>query len=140
MDPGLVNFDLHPSNPSLIITGNTFPSTVFCLFGGFWLTFGATIVPSYGAYGTYSTNGNVAEGLDEPQFYATFAFFLAVMTILCAVFTIASIRTNVIFFAILLLLVPTCKSPPCVAVATLILIRDNSWVSFCLLFRRFKRP
>jgi len=89
------------------ILGNTFPSTVFCLFGGFWLTFGATIVPGYGAYGTYSTSGNVTEGLNEPQFYATFSFFLVAMTILCAVFTVASIRTNMIFFAILLLLVPT---------------------------------
>jgi succinate-acetate transporter protein len=78
------------------------------MFGGFWLTFGATIVPSFGAYGTYSP-ATAAEGLNEPQFYATFSFFLVAMTILCTIFTVASIRTNVVFFAILLLLVPTCK-------------------------------
>lgn len=91
-------------------SGNTFPATVFCLFGGFWFTFGATIVPAYGAYGSYSTTGHVADGLDAPQFYATFSFLLVAMTILCAVFTVASIRTNVVFFGILFLLVPTCKS------------------------------
>lgn len=79
------------------------------MFGGFWLTFGATIVPGFGAYGTYSPATAAAQGLDEPQFYATFSFFLVAMTILCAIFTVASIRTNVVFFAILLLLVPTCK-------------------------------
>ncbi|KFH47467.1 hypothetical protein ACRE_016310 [Hapsidospora chrysogenum ATCC 11550] len=89
------------------ILGNTFPATIFCMFGGFWLTFGATIVPGFGAYGTYSPSTAAAQGLDEPQFYATFSFFLVAMTILCAIFTVASIRTNVVFFAILLLLVPT---------------------------------
>jgi hypothetical protein len=31
------------------------------------------------------------------------------MTILCAVYTIASIRTNIVLFSILLLLVPCCE-------------------------------
>lgn len=89
--------------------GNTFPATVFSLFGGFWLTFGATIVPGYGAYGLYSTTGQELDGLKQAQFFSTFAFFLIAMAILCAVFTVASIRTNMVFFAIFLLLVPTCK-------------------------------
>ncbi|KAI0855599.1 GPR1/FUN34/yaaH family-domain-containing protein [Xylaria cubensis] len=98
---------------------NTFPATVFGLFGGFWFTFGATIVPNFGAYGTYSTSGVVTEGLNEPQFYATFSFFLVAMTLLCAVFTVASIRTNVVLFLVLLLLVPTfgCLSASFFAVA-----------------------
>ncbi|KAH6962085.1 GPR1/FUN34/yaaH family-domain-containing protein [Ilyonectria sp. MPI-CAGE-AT-0026] len=89
------------------LLGNTFPATVFCLFGGFWLTFGATIVPGYGAYGLYSTTGSAADGLSEQQFYATFSFFLVSMTILCAIFMVASIRTNVVLFTIFLLLIPT---------------------------------
>ncbi|KAI1755937.1 GPR1/FUN34/yaaH family-domain-containing protein [Xylaria castorea] len=98
---------------------NTFPATVFGLFGGFWFTFGATIVPGYGAYGIYSASGVGVEGLDEPQFYATFSFFLVAMTLLCAVFTVASVRTNVVLFLILLLLVPTfgCLSASFFAVA-----------------------
>jgi hypothetical protein len=31
------------------------------------------------------------------------------MAILCALFTVASIRTNAVLFTVLLLLVPTCK-------------------------------
>lgn len=92
-----------------VFQGNTFPATVFCLFGGFWFTFGATIVPSYNAYGMYSTSGSAADGLNEPQFYATFSFFLVAMAVLCAIFTIASIRTNIVFFLIFILLVPCCK-------------------------------
>ncbi|KAJ3574010.1 hypothetical protein NPX13_g4504 [Xylaria arbuscula] len=101
------------------ILGNTFPATVFICFGGFWLTFGATIVPGYGAYALYSTSGIGAEGLEESQFYATFSFFLVAMTLLCAVFTVASIRTNVVLFTLLLLLVPTfaCLSGSFFAVA-----------------------
>lgn len=95
----------------LTLPGNTFPATVFCLFGGFWLTFGATIVPGYGAYTTYAESGTAVDGLAEPQFYATFSFVLVSMAVLCTVFTIASIRTNIVLFGILLLLVPTCKLP-----------------------------
>ncbi|KAK7430709.1 hypothetical protein QQZ08_002753 [Neonectria magnoliae] len=89
------------------ILGNTFPATVFGLFGGFWFTFGATIVPDYGAYGLYSTTGSAADGLSQEQFFATFAFFLISMAMLCTVLAIASIRTNIFLFTILLLLIPT---------------------------------
>lgn len=44
-----------------------------------------------------------------PKFYATFSFALVAMAILCALFTVASIRTNAVLFTVLLLLVPTCK-------------------------------
>lgn len=52
------------------------------------------------------------DGLKEAQFFATFSFFLVAMAILCTVFALASIRTNVVFFSIFLLLVPTCKMLP----------------------------
>lgn len=81
---------------------------MFGIFGGFWFTFGSTITPGFGAYGLYSTTGVVADGLKEPQFYATFSFFLISMTILCAIFAVASIRTNVVLLTILVILVPTC--------------------------------
>ncbi|KAG8672059.1 hypothetical protein FPOAC2_05430 [Fusarium poae] len=88
------------------ILGNTFPCTIFFTFGGFWIAFGATIVPGSGAYSTYSTTGNAADGLKEPSFYSTFALFLVAMAILCAVYSIASIRTNVCLFTVLVLLIP----------------------------------
>lgn len=84
---------------------------MFGLFGGFWFTFGSTIVPDYNAYGLYSKTDAVADGLKEGEFYATFSFFLISMGILCAVFAIASIRTNVVLFTILVILVPCCKLP-----------------------------
>ncbi|VZI06824.1 unnamed protein product [Fusarium fujikuroi] len=83
------------------ILGNTFPSVLFGLFGGFWFTFGSTIVPDYNAYGL----------LKEGEFYSTFSFFLISMGILCAVFAVASIRTNVVLFTILVILVPCCTLP-----------------------------
>ncbi|KAH7237988.1 GPR1/FUN34/yaaH family-domain-containing protein [Fusarium solani] len=90
------------------ILGNTFPAVVFCQFGGFWFAYGATLVPGYGAYGAYSVDANnPAEGLKEPAFFATFAFFLFAMALLCVVFLVASIRTNALFFLIFLLLIPT---------------------------------
>ncbi|KAF5026754.1 hypothetical protein F66182_1173 [Fusarium sp. NRRL 66182] len=88
------------------ILGNTFPSTVFLTFGAFWSTFASIIVPDSGAYSTYSTTGTAADGLSEPQFYATFAFFLVAMVILCIVFAVASSRTNFAFFSIFILLIP----------------------------------
>lgn len=36
------------------ILGNTFPFVVFTSFGAFWLGYGATLVPSYGAFANYA--------------------------------------------------------------------------------------
>lgn len=102
------------------IIGNTFPFVVFGTFGelfpveqepptisvtrtilvhstdqssnigAFWLTFGATLVPSFNAYGAYVTDPEVAAanmgnpgnpaGLQVPAFNASFAFFLVFMS------------------------------------------------------------
>ncbi|KAH7123119.1 GPR1/FUN34/yaaH family-domain-containing protein [Dactylonectria macrodidyma] len=90
------------------ILGNTFPATIFSIFGGFWSTLGATIVPGNGAYGLYSANGtsDPLQGLQEPAFFATFGFLLMTMTLVCVIFAIASIRTNVVFFSTFVLLSP----------------------------------
>ena len=47
---------------------------------------------------------------NNPVFYATFAFFLVAMDLLCTVYCIAAIRTNVAFFLIFLALIPCCES------------------------------
>lgn len=53
--------------------GNTFSFVVFCSFGGFWFTLGATLTPSFNAYGAYATDpNNIASGLTSPQFHASF--------------------------------------------------------------------
>ncbi|KAL8790689.1 MAG: hypothetical protein Q9213_000537 [Squamulea squamosa] len=97
------------------IIGNTFPFVVFGTFGAFWLAFGATLVPSFNAYGAYVTDPEVAAtmmgnpgnpaGLQVPAFNASFAFFLVMMALICFIFMICSLRTNITFFIIFLTLV-----------------------------------
>ncbi|CAD6576801.1 MAG: hypothetical protein ASARMPRED_007886 [Alectoria sarmentosa] len=97
------------------IVGNTFPFVVFGTFGAFWLTFGGTLVPSFNAYGAYVTtpaqtvgqDGNPGNplGLKTPGFNASFAFFLVFMGLVCLVFLICSLRTNIVFFLIFLSLI-----------------------------------
>ncbi|KAJ6076936.1 hypothetical protein N7499_008917 [Penicillium canescens] len=92
------------------ILGNTFPAVVFFLFGGFWLAFGTAIDPTTGASAVYSPDPKVpAEGLVEPAFFATFGFFLVTLAIVVAFFTIASLRTNLVFFMVFLTLTPSGK-------------------------------
>jgi len=87
------------------ILGNTFPFVVFGSFGAFWLSFAATLQPFYGAWGAYATDPtNAASGLENPAFYASFAFFLLAMALLCLIYLICSIRTNIAFFIIFLTL------------------------------------
>jgi len=88
------------------VLGNTFPSVVFTTFGAFWLTYGGTLQPFYNAAQAYKP-GPVADALLDPEFLASFGFFLAYMGVLCFVFLVASLRTNLVFFLIFLLLVPT---------------------------------
>lgn len=88
------------------ILGNTFPFVVFGTFGAFWLTYGATLTPYYNASGAYSPTDPSAGGSD-PAFMATFAFFLLWMGVLCFVYLICSLRTNIVFFMIFLGLIPT---------------------------------
>ena len=97
------------------IIGNTFPFVVFGTFGAFWLSFAATLQPFFNAYGAYVTNPTVAAasmgepgnaaGLATPAFNASFAFFLLFMGLICLIFLICSLRTNIVFFVIFLTLV-----------------------------------
>jgi len=84
------------------ILGNTFPFVVFCSFGGFWLAFATTLTPFYNAYGAYSTTNNPLDGLNTTGFNASFGFFLVFFTLLCFIFLICSLRTNVVFVVIFL--------------------------------------
>lgn len=87
------------------ILGNTFPFVVFGTFGAFWLAFGATLTPYFNASVAYAPT-TPAESSADPVFASTFAFFQVYMACLCFVYLIISIRTNIIFFLIFLLLVP----------------------------------
>jgi len=88
------------------ILGNTFPSVVFSSFGAFWLSFAATLQPFYNAYGAYSPDPTApGEGLATQGFNASFAWFQVFMGVLCFIYLICSIRTNVVFMVIFLSLV-----------------------------------
>ncbi|KAF2996667.1 hypothetical protein E8E13_004038 [Curvularia kusanoi] len=89
------------------ILGNTFPFVVFTSFGAFWLGYAATLQPIYGAYGNYA-NPNSAEstGLESVGFNVGIAYFMIAMAILCTVYLICSMRTNLVFFLIFFTLIP----------------------------------
>lgn len=88
------------------IIGNTFPFVVFTSFGAFWLTFASTLQPFYYAYGLYAPAGEPeTAGLSTVGFTASFGFFLVFMGVLCFVYLICSLRTNVCFVVIFLTLV-----------------------------------
>lgn len=89
------------------ILGNTFPFVVFISFGAFWCSFAATLQPFYYAYGLYAPAGaeSETEGLATVGFTASFAFFLIFMGVLCLVYLVCSLRTNVVFVVIFLTLV-----------------------------------
>jgi len=89
------------------ILGNTFPFVVFTSFGAFWLSLGATLQPFYNSYGAYASPGasSVAEGLMSTGFNASFGFFLLFMGVLCLIYLVCSLRTNVVFVVIFLSLV-----------------------------------
>ncbi|KAH8709972.1 hypothetical protein GQ44DRAFT_453765 [Phaeosphaeriaceae sp. PMI808] len=89
------------------ILGNTFPFVVFTSFGAFWLGYGATLQPFYNSYGAYAvktTQGST--GLETTGFNVGVAYFMIAMCILCFVYLICSIRTNLVFFLIFFTLVP----------------------------------
>jgi succinate-acetate transporter protein len=88
------------------ILGNTFPFVVFGSFGAFWLAYAATLQPLYYAYGLYAAAGDdPATGIATTGFTASFAFFLVFMGLLCFIFLVCSIRTNVVFVIIFLNLI-----------------------------------
>jgi uncharacterized protein len=59
------------------LLGNTFPFVVFMSFGAFWLSLGATLQPTYNAYGAYAPAGSSspAAGLGTVGFNASFGMF-----------------------------------------------------------------
>lgn len=86
--------------------GNTFPSVVFVSFGAFWLSYGGLLLPQLNAYAAYAPPDamSVAEGLQTQGFNASFGFVTLSMGILCFMYLICSIRTNIAFVIVFLTL------------------------------------
>ncbi|KAI8938430.1 hypothetical protein NX059_004323 [Plenodomus lindquistii] len=89
------------------ILGNTFPFVVFTSFGAFWLGYAATLQPFYGSYELYRDPSNPSStGLESVGFNVGIGYFMICMGMLCLVYLICSIRTNLVFFMIFFTIVP----------------------------------
>lgn len=86
------------------ILGNTFPFVVFGSFGAFWLSFGATLTPYFNASIAYDPT-HPAAASSNPVFASTFGFFHVYMAVLCFVYMIVALRTNIVFVLIFATLV-----------------------------------
>ncbi|KAH7133361.1 GPR1/FUN34/yaaH family-domain-containing protein [Dactylonectria estremocensis] len=84
------------------VLGNSFPAVVFCTFGGFWFSYGATLIPAFASYASYAPADaeSAAEGLATTGFNASFGFWLLFMGVLTTIFLVCSLRTNVAFVVI----------------------------------------
>ena len=103
------------------VLGNTFPSVVFGTFGAFWLAYAATLTPYFNAAAAYQPN-SPATASTNPEFAASFAFFLLYMGLLCLIYLVCALRTNVVFVLIFACLVPAFS---CLAASFWHLAQDN---------------
>lgn len=95
------------------IMGNTFPSVVFGTFGGFWISYGIINTPtqeiaaSFAPASLNATNGVTATlaGMQSPSFNVGLGMYFLVWGILCFVYFLAALRTNVPFVLVFLSLV-----------------------------------
>lgn len=89
------------------ILGNTFPAVVFSVFGTFWLAYAGVLNPSFAAFSSYAPLNatSPADGLVSEGFNASIAYWFLFMGVLCFLFLICSLRTNVVFVGIFLSLV-----------------------------------
>ncbi|KAI1007570.1 hypothetical protein K3495_g647 [Podosphaera aphanis] len=88
------------------ILGKTFTFVVFSSFGGFWLTLASTLQPFYNASSAYAPPNAVSsqQGFATVGFTASFGFFQMFMAVLCLIYLICSLRTNICFVVIFLTL------------------------------------
>jgi succinate-acetate transporter protein len=85
------------------VLGNTFASVVFCTFGGFYFSYGATLLPSFNTSAAYApADGPASAGAATQGFNASLAFVFLFMGVLCFIFLVCSLRTNVVFVVIFL--------------------------------------
>lgn len=83
------------------LLGNTFPMVVFGSFGAFWFAFASTNNSAQ-----FDASGAYALAAKDPDYYRTVGFWLIFMGVLCFVYLILALRTNLVFFIIFLCLVP----------------------------------
>ncbi|KAK4935550.1 hypothetical protein LTR10_023413 [Elasticomyces elasticus] len=106
------------------ILGNTFSMCLFFTYGTFWLVAGTQLVPAFGVGIHYSATGDSLAGMSESAYYATFGisthcqgissrqgsneetgFYYLTLAMVTTVFTVCSLRTNIVFFSALFTLI-----------------------------------
>ncbi|KAA8901770.1 GPR1/FUN34/yaaH family-domain-containing protein [Sphaerosporella brunnea] len=81
--------------------GTTFPCVVFISQGSLYFVLGAMNIPGFGVMQAFVTS-EYTSGDQNPQFYNSFAFFLACIGFECFVFMLAALRINLLLFLIFL--------------------------------------
>lgn len=84
--------------------GNTFSYALFGCFGMFWFTFPSVFVPAFGSGQLYTVDGTVAAGLTNGMFNSTIGMYMLFWAVLTFLFLVASLRTNLVLFVLLLTL------------------------------------
>ncbi|QKX59530.1 uncharacterized protein TRUGW13939_06664 [Talaromyces rugulosus] len=88
------------------ILGNSFVAIVFAFFGAYTFTFALTLTPSVNAQGAFTASATTPAELaaGQAEFNASIAFFYIFSAVMIFIFMICSLRTNIPFFMIFLLL------------------------------------
>ncbi|PFH63367.1 hypothetical protein XA68_12331 [Ophiocordyceps unilateralis] len=91
------------------VLGNSFFAVVFATYGGFWLSYAATLNPSFAAFASYAAPDakSPAEGLASPAFQSSLAFWLLFMGFITFIFFICSLAMSVVFMVLFLSLTIT---------------------------------
>ncbi|KPI36018.1 Protein alcS [Cyphellophora attinorum] len=88
------------------VLGNTFSMCLFFTYGTFWVVAGTQLIPWFNVGSQYSNPvGNTFQGMDEPAYFATFGFYYMSLAVLTVIFTICSLRTNIVFVSALTTLI-----------------------------------
>ncbi|KAJ6019251.1 hypothetical protein N7499_009592 [Penicillium canescens] len=88
--------------------GAALVGTIYIFGGAFTFTLAITFTPSANAQGAFTANTSNASELAAgmAEFKSSFAFFYICCAVLVVMFTICSLRTNIVFFFMFLLLGP----------------------------------
>ncbi|PHH75318.1 hypothetical protein CDD80_2474 [Ophiocordyceps camponoti-rufipedis] len=86
------------------VLGNSFFAVVFATYGGFWLSYAATLNPSFAAFSSYAgpTAHSPAEGLATPGFLSSLAFWLLFMGLITFIFFLCSMFMSFVFMILFL--------------------------------------
>ncbi|KAF4126196.1 uncharacterized protein GMORB2_1442 [Geosmithia morbida] len=79
--------------------GNTFGSTLHCIYGGFWLSYGMFFVPALGIKEAYAG--------DTHAYTTALGIYLMSWTLITLLFLLAALRTNIAILSLLFCLMLT---------------------------------